>query len=257
MKIPRIIHQIWSGIDEPLPSHFRELGETWKRDYPTWKYEFWDNDRMVSFIKEYYPQHWEVYNKYPYNIQRWDSIRYLILCHYGGMYVDFDYESIKPIDKLIEDQVCCFSLEPNAHCYHYRIPIVFNNALMLSIPQHPFIQHVIDFVFDTQRLSYDISPKKIVTYNAAGKIESSYFTNEKNGCVMSTTGPWALIKLYEKLKEEEKKNIYLIPAKYVTPFDGLQTHLFLNGLQTQELEDCLEEAHAIHYFFNDWTNTNT
>lgn len=33
-EVPKIIHQIWSGINEPLPTQFKLLGETWKRDYP-------------------------------------------------------------------------------------------------------------------------------------------------------------------------------------------------------------------------------
>lgn len=40
MEIPLIIHQIWSGIKEPLPQYFENLGKTWKYDYPDWKYEF-------------------------------------------------------------------------------------------------------------------------------------------------------------------------------------------------------------------------
>ena len=71
MKIPKIIHQIWSGIDEPLPEYFAALGETWKRDYPDWKYEFWDNKRMSDFIAEHYPQYVVKYESFPYNIQRW------------------------------------------------------------------------------------------------------------------------------------------------------------------------------------------
>jgi mannosyltransferase OCH1-like enzyme len=78
-EIPKIIHQIWSGIDEPLPEIFRQFGETWKEHHPTWKYEFWDNERMITFVKKYYPQYWDTYNTFPYNIQRWDAIRYLIL----------------------------------------------------------------------------------------------------------------------------------------------------------------------------------
>lgn len=27
-KVPKIIHQIWSGIDEPLPEMFEKLGQT-------------------------------------------------------------------------------------------------------------------------------------------------------------------------------------------------------------------------------------
>ena len=48
-KIPSIIHQIWSGVDGPLPEHFRVLGETWKRDYPNWEYKLWDNRMMNEF----------------------------------------------------------------------------------------------------------------------------------------------------------------------------------------------------------------
>lgn len=39
MVIPKIIHQIWSGLDECLPNYFETLGKTWKYDYPDWKYE--------------------------------------------------------------------------------------------------------------------------------------------------------------------------------------------------------------------------
>jgi mannosyltransferase OCH1-like enzyme len=114
-EIPKIIHQIWSGIEEPLPEYFRILGETWKEHHPTWKYELWDNERMTGFIRTYYPQHWEIYQKYPYNVQRWDAIRYLILYKIGGMYVDFDSECLKPHDELFTGKTCCFSMEPEEH----------------------------------------------------------------------------------------------------------------------------------------------
>jgi mannosyltransferase OCH1-like enzyme len=100
-KIPKIIHQIWSGIDESLPEHFKILGETWKEHHPAWKYEFWDNDRMNIFVRENYPNYWDAYNRFLYNVQRWDAIRYLILDRIGGMYVDFDYESLEPLDMLL------------------------------------------------------------------------------------------------------------------------------------------------------------
>ena len=80
-KIPSIIHQIWSGVDGPLPEHFRVLGETWKRDYPNWEYKLWDNRMMNEFIQEFYPQYWDIYNQFPYNVQRWDAIRYLCLLY--------------------------------------------------------------------------------------------------------------------------------------------------------------------------------
>ena len=75
MKIPKIIHQVWSGVDEPLPVHFKKLGQTWKDTYPDWEYKLWDNDMMNMFIDAYCPEYRAVYDGFPYNVQRWDAIR--------------------------------------------------------------------------------------------------------------------------------------------------------------------------------------
>lgn len=233
LPIPKIIHQIWSGIDEPLPNIFQELGKTWKKNHPEWKYLLWDNTMMVDFVKKHYPQHWEMYNKFPYNIQRWDAIRYLILDKMGGMYVDFDYESLSPIDKLVEGKTCCFSLEPKSHVKAFKrvVDNVFNNALMLNAPGHPFMGKIVEKVFSKETLLYEA---------------------RKDICVYSTTGPWMLIDLYSELTEEEKRQIYLIPARYVTPFDLSQAYRFRMGEMSDDLEKCLEEAYAVHYFFGNW-----
>lgn len=231
--IPRIIHQIWSGIDEPLPLHFKILGDTWRRDYPDWEYIQWDNKMMNNFIIENYPQYLDIYNRFPYNVQRWDAIRYLILEKMGGMYVDFDYESIKSIESLVKNKECCFSQEPEFHCQMINKPIVFNNALMLSAPNHVFIRSIIDEVFSEKALC----PKE-------GESKGAYIVN--------STGPWMLLRLYEMLMPIEQKEIYLIPYKYVTPFDMNQAKMVRSGVLSDELEKCLDEAYAVHYFFGGW-----
>ncbi|MDR1089663.1 MAG: hypothetical protein LBL79_01195 [Prevotella sp.] len=236
-SIPKIIHQIWSGIDEPLPPVFKELGETWKRDYFGWEYIQWDNKMMIDFVMKYYPQHWDIYNKFPYNVQRWDAIRYLILDKLGGMYVDFDYESIMPMDELFHDKFCCFAIEPESHrkVFRRKVNEVFNNALMASIQGHPFMKKVIDNVFSQKALNYQ---------------------GTKNSCVLNTTGPWLLMDLYYDSTDKEKEDIYLIPCKYVTPFDFNQAHRFRAGEISEELEDCMQEAFAVHYFFSNWRKDN-
>jgi mannosyltransferase OCH1-like enzyme len=234
-NIPKIIHQIWSGIDEPLPVVFKELGETWKRDYPDWEYIQWDNKMMVDFVMKYYPRHWDIYNKFPYNVQRWDAIRYLILDKLGGMYVDFDYESLMPMDELFHDKSCCFAVEPESHRKVFRREVneVFNNALMASVREHPFMKKTIDKIFSPQMLNYQ---------------------GTKNLCVLNTTGPWLLMDLYYDSTDKEKEDIYLIPDKYVTPFDFNQAHRFRVGEISRELENCVQEAFAVHYFFSNWRN---
>jgi mannosyltransferase OCH1-like enzyme len=232
IEIPKIIHQIWSGIDEPLPKYFVLLGKTWKEHYPAWKYEFWDSERMIAFVKKYYPQYWDFYSQFPYNVQRWDAIRYLILHKIGGMYVDFDYESLEPIDFLLENKTCCFAMEPQSHCRIFNRETMFNNALMISVPCHPFMKKIIKKVFSKETVQYqDVS---------------------KDVCVWKTTGPLNLIDLFEQMDTEEKKSVYLIPDKYVTPFDVMQARRFRLGEESEELENCLKEAYAVHYFFSGW-----
>jgi len=232
MQIPKIIHQIWSGIYEPLPEHFQTLGNTWKSHYPAWQYEFWDNDRMENFVKEHYPEYWDIYSGFPYNIQRWDAIRYLILYKIGGMYVDFDYESLKPMDDLLKDKTCCFALEPEYQYRFFKKNIMFNNALMASVPNHPFMKKLIERSLSHKSLNYKKEPKR--------------------NCVLNTTGPFMMIDLYEKLYITEKQEIYLIPSKYVTPLDGFQSKEYLRGIRNKHFDEALFQAYAVHYFISAW-----
>lgn len=231
-KIPKIIHQIWSGVNEPLPDFFRRLSETWKKHHPDWEYMFWDNDKMNDFIRIYYPQYVDIYNNFSFNVQRWDAIRYLILDRIGGLYVDFDAECLESHNELFKDKTCCFSLEPDGHLQFYDKKFFFNNALMASVPGHPFMKEIIDMVF--------IESPKI-------KFSSS---KEKGDTVMLTTGPLALINLYEK--SAYKNDVYLIPAKYVSPLTQMEVVAIKRGEEREEFEQKLNDAYSIHYFFNTW-----
>ena len=49
-----------------------------------------------------------------------------------------------------------------------------------------------------------------------------------------------------------KANVHLIPVRYVTPFNIDQARRFLSGDRSDELENCLSDAYAVHYFFGGW-----
>ena len=233
--IPKIIHQIWSGIDGPLPNIFRTFGESWKECHPDWKYEYWDNDRMNQFIKDYYPQYRDPYHQFTYNIQRWDAIRYLILDKTGGMYVDFDSECLEPLDELLAGKTCCFSMEPRGHWKMYNRKFFFNNALMASVPAHPFMKKIIQTVFEN--------------------VKQVPFTDlkKKGDHVMESTGPTMLVNLYEQY--EDKKSVYLIPYEYASPLTNKEISYLRKGKYLNRLEKKMEKAYCIHYFFNTWLTT--
>lgn len=225
-EIPKIIHQIWSGIDEPLPNHLRVLGDTWKKYHPDWEYVLWDHQKMYDFVLKHYPHYWKTYNSFYYPVQRWDAIRYLILDTIGGLYTDFDSECLKPLDKLIQGKECCFSLEPEEHQRMYDTEIYFNNALMASVPGHPFMKDVIEKTFD-------------------------YHPNATNATnVLATTGPLMLVDLY--LQSTDKECIYLIPPEYTSPLTKQEGLALIRGEESKEIENKLKDAYSIHYFFNGW-----
>ncbi len=228
-SIPHIIHQIWSGIDGELPYFFKMLGNTWRYHHPNWEYRLWDNDKINKFIFDFYPEYSEKYNNFKYNIQRWDAIRYLILYKFGGLYVDFDYECIKPIDQLIKNIECCFSCEPEQHCIYFGKNTLFNNALIGCNPENDFIKKIISEVFNP------VDPHK---------------HQDRNMEVLVSTGPLMLTNLYEKY--ELKKRIYLIPAYYVSPFSKKESKHFLSGNQNYDLKERLRIAYAVHYFVGGW-----
>jgi len=231
-KKNKIIHQIWSDKHNPLPAFFSVLSQTWKEKHPDWEYINWDDKSMNDFIEKEYGKYCDLYNSFPFDVQRWDAIRFLILKKYGGLYLDFDYECLENIEPLIEDSDCAIALEPEIHCLQYNVPHFLNNAFFYSIPNHFFLDKIIDKIFSIETLQYNRTNKPM--------------------CVLNTTGPLMVSNLYEKLQEVEKKQISLIPAKYVTPFDSMQIQLVKAGVINDELEKCLDEAYAIHYFTNLW-----
>lgn len=238
MKIPKIIHQVGPMLGSSRAKVYKPLMDTWKRDYPDWTFIYWDDEAIEEFVAKTYPDLLETFHLFPFDVQRWDAIRYLILYTMGGMYVDCDYESVESMCSLFEDCECAFSLEPDTHVVSHRHlhDHVFNNALMVSVPHHPFMKKIIESVFSKETLTHE--------------------TINKDICVYETTGPWKLVDLYSQLPKEEKEQIYLIPAKYVTPFDIPQAIRFKTGEISDELEQCLDEAYAVHYFFGNWRFDN-
>ncbi len=130
MQIPKIIHQVWEGKTTPLPDFLCKLGKSWRDKNPDWEYVYWDKARMDSFVHEYYPFYMDIYNKFPYDVMRWDVIRYMILYKIGGLYVDFDYEcSLKKQGAILSNEEmakifgkgtyrCCCGTGSNVPCFN-------------------------------------------------------------------------------------------------------------------------------------------
>lgn len=229
MQIPKIIHQVWEGNTIPLPDFLYELGKSWRNKHPDWEYIYWDKARMDSFVHDYYPFYMDIYNKFPYDVMRWDVIRYMILYKIGGLYVDFDYECLESIEPILGEWNCCLGLEPQQHGDLFNRKQVLGNALMASVAKNSFLKNVLEHVF-SQRTN-DVSNRFFYVLNA--------------------TGPFMLTDVYDVY--DDKENIYLIPEEYVSPFTKNDVVLYMNDLVDEDvLEKKLDKAVAVHYFFGTW-----
>lgn len=231
ISIPKKIHQIWSEKYETLPEAFEILGQTWKKNHPEWTYIYWNEKAILAFLNKYYPKYLSKYHAFTYDIQRWDAIRYLILLHYGGIYVDFDYECLMNLEPLLENVNCCFAMEPAEHITKDTPFPYFNNALMGCIPGHSFMQEVTHYVFEDERCM-------------AGSKEN------KNDYILKSTGPVMLSTLYQS--SIHNNEISLLLTKNVSPFTYFESRRYLNGEENEALDNKLNEAYAVHYFLNSW-----
>lgn len=143
--IPHLIHQTWKNED--VPHEWRDWSESWRRHHPDWEYRLWTDADNRAFLEEHYAWFLPVYDGYREPIKRADAIRYFLLDHFGGLYVDLDFECLRPMTGLFAGKELVLGLEPEAHT---RLPVsrrsgmrrIVCNALMASRPGHPFWAHV-------------------------------------------------------------------------------------------------------------------
>lgn len=185
--IPKIIHQLWIG-PKPRPSKFMA---TWKDKHPDYEYIMWNEEELskrdlrlecISKINEIE----EINGKA-------DIIRWEILYHYGGLFIDADSICIDPFNYLIEQHkpFCGYENETAR-------PGLVATGTMAFPKNHPLPRGAIDYI----KLN-EVSRAK------TGKM------------AWRTVGPELLTKL---LQTNLYKDVVIYPSYYFLPkhLTGLQ-----------------------------------
>lgn len=130
--IPKIIHQTY--INESIPARWLPAHQSCLDLHPDYEYMLWTDEKSLDFIEKEYPWFAPTFKSYPYGIQRADSIRYFILAHYGGVYIDLDDGCKRRLDPLL-----------SYHAFLRRtVPTGISNDVMGATPRHPFFLRVIE-----------------------------------------------------------------------------------------------------------------
>lgn len=149
--IPRHLHAIWVG--PPLPPTFQEFLEGWRQLHPAWGFTLWNEENMPPLENQNLYDHVSDFCPGFEGQLRSDIARYEILWRHGGVYLDVDFEPIKPIDALLEGAECFTAWEIQDQ--------VANNAIFGCSPGHPFMRYLIDGLEESIRRNPGKRPSKV------------------------------------------------------------------------------------------------
>jgi mannosyltransferase OCH1-like enzyme len=169
-KIPRIIHQTYKSAD--IPSAWIATSESCKTMNPSYTHYLWTDTTARSFIQRSYPWFLHTYDNYPYPIQRSDAVRYFILQHFGGIYIDLDVGCRRCLDPLLNSSIWFPRTQP------YGV----SNDVMASIPGHPLMMKL---ALDLQDRHASLLPPYMEVFWTTGpmyvnNILSSWLQHKRN-----------------------------------------------------------------------------
>jgi len=155
LHIPKIIHFIWLGPN-PFPKESIENVNSWIENHPGWVVKFWTDQKRPlpnSKMETHYVSDFEFaflkdcYEDSDNYAERSDLLRYELLLHEGGVYVDHDVKCFKPFAPLAYQYDFFCGLEP-PHTAITSSSISTCNNLIGSIPHHPILESCIHTVLD-------------------------------------------------------------------------------------------------------------
>jgi len=137
IDIPRILHVIWVGGDNSIPTFLEAHMLRWRELMPDWQVNLWGEDEITD---DHFPeealQRIRACNK---GAQKADIMRYYILERYGGVYVDADVIPHRNLDEVLKGPiVLCHDLDIT---WQY-----INIAFMAAVPHHPVIQRACELL---------------------------------------------------------------------------------------------------------------
>lgn len=161
------------------------MTRTWIKHHPDWEYRLWTDEDNRNLIKENYGEFLYLYDSFWRNIQRADAIRYFILYKFGGLYVDLDFECFKNFEPVLNNHSFIIGCEPTDHAKGlYNLNRLLCNALIASVPKHPFLLMLINQMHMTHNYQAD----DVLTTTGPILVNNSYNHYSKH---------WNDIKVYE------------------------------------------------------------
>jgi inositol phosphorylceramide mannosyltransferase catalytic subunit len=225
-QIPKIVHHIWLG--STLPQYAKDFRKTWIKKNPDWTFVLWTDHpiyeydeatvntyaELASYLSSPNKKQFivvntkklDIINKKPfYKIaknygEKSDILRYEILYHIGGLYVDTDFECLQPYDEIHH---CCEFYAGVAHDKEFLL----YNGLIGSAPGSPILSDAIKNLKNRKRKEMDSLEYSGPTYFTDCFIRVMEKKHEKTIAIpfpVTFFYPWPNTERFQKYKKARK-----------------------------------------------------
>jgi len=170
---PATLHRVHLTEGQAVSSsNYSEAIASCHQLHPKWTHITWTDEAGAAFLRQYYPALWTHYTNYPRTVQKANILRYAVLEHYGGVYLDMDITCLRPLDSLRRLPF----LAPAA------FPAGVSNGFMVSRAQHPLLKQALDGVI-TSHLRWGLPYVEIMLTTGC-----MFLSNQRTKFMSRTTG---------------------------------------------------------------------
>lgn len=100
-SVPKVLHHMYKNMAAMSEQQLAFMTGCLSLN-PGWRSLFWDDNSTDAFVREHYGWFYSVWASLHPPIKRVDSSRYMLMHHFGGIYVDLDVECVTEFDSLVE-----------------------------------------------------------------------------------------------------------------------------------------------------------
>ncbi|TPX35106.1 hypothetical protein SmJEL517_g02456 [Synchytrium microbalum] len=130
--IPKILHRSWKTAN--IPPAMQQWTKSCSDLHPDWQVNAHRDEMNRELVRVYYPWFLPVYDSFELNVMRADAARVFYMHKFGGVYMDLDFECLRPLDSLLNEATALLGYLSDDWQYEHNIP----NAWMASKPNHKF-----------------------------------------------------------------------------------------------------------------------
>jgi mannosyltransferase OCH1-like enzyme len=177
--IPKITHQIWLQGWKSLPPKFKGNVESLRVSNPGYTHMVWDEKTLREECRKLFPAVLAKFESYTHFMQKIEFGRLVVLYGYGGISVDTDMKSLKPIDTT--PKIDTAELIVSLSAFPGNLIGQTNNAIVLAKPHHPLILELITRMTSVTAKENDFLTKELYLAGTTGPAIQNTFFHEHSG----------------------------------------------------------------------------